>query len=276
MVSAADRRSVLRTAANRARSTAKPPVPVDSLGRIDLDRYLKDLRTATAAAVQVGNPEVATSQPVDAIHHACIDLGIPLVVDATMAAGRAPLPTAWDVLVLDGRSWGGGNDVSIVVRRRTTVWRPTDIETALRDGLGVPACAAAALTLESALPETAELFSTLRGLTDRLRAGLQGMTDVVVHGDPVQRLPHIVGFSALYIDAEALLLELDRLGLSVASGSACAVDDNRPSHVLAAMGALTSGNVRVTLPRAASLRCVERLLEALPPLLQRMRAEAGV
>ena len=58
-------------------------------------------------------------------------------------------------------------------------------------------------------------------------------------------------FSCLYVDGEALVRELDRRGFAVASGSACTSSTLEPSHVLAAMGALTHGNVRVTLPLEA-------------------------
>ena len=73
--------------------------------------------------------------------------------------------------------------------------------------------------------------------------------DVDVVGDPVDRLPHLVTFSCLYVDGESLVTELDRLGFGVASGSACTASTLTPSHVLAAMGALTHGNVRLSLTR---------------------------
>jgi len=92
-----------------------------------------------------------------------------------------------------------------------------------------------------------------------------------VHGDPVARLPHIVTFSCLYVDGEALVTELDRAGFSVSSGSACVADTRQPSHVLAAMGALTHGNVRVSLPRGASDQAVSAFLEALPPIVAAIR-----
>ena len=66
---------------------------------------------------------------------------------------------------------------------------------------------------------------------------------------PDDRLPHVLAFSCLYVDGEALVTELDRLGFAVASGSACTASTLEPSHVLAAMGALTHGNVRVSLGR---------------------------
>lgn len=97
------------------------------------------------------------------------------------------------------------------------------------------------------------------------------MPDSVVHGDPEARLAHIVTFSCLYVDGETLVTELDRAGYSVSSGSACVADTRQPSHVLEAMGALTHGNVRVSLPRDASAQSVDEFLRVLPPIVARVR-----
>jgi cysteine desulfurase len=83
-----------------------------------------------------------------------------------------------------------------------------------------------------------------------------------------------VTFSFLYVDGEAIVTELDRRGFSVASGSACTASTLEPSHVLAAMGALTHGNVRVSLGRETSGEDVDRLLAALPEVVRRIREEA--
>ena len=87
----------------------------------------------------------------------------------------------------------------------------------------------------------------------------------------MRRLPHLLTFSCLYVDGESLVTELDRLGFAVASGSACTASSLEPSHVLAAMGALTHGNVRVSLSRDTTLADVDRLLAALPGVLARLR-----
>ena len=76
--------------------------------------------------------------------------------------------------------------------------------------------------------------------------------------DDGPRLPHLVAFSCLYVDGEALVTELDRRGFAVASGSACTASTLEPSHVLAAMGALTHGNVRVSLGRDTDAGAVHR------------------
>ena len=88
---------------------------------------------------------------------------------------------------------------------------------------------------------------------------------------PSCRLPHIVTFSCLYVDGETLVTELDKAGFSVSSGSACVADTRQPSHVLAAMGALTHGNVRVSLPRTATAESVTQFLEVLPPIVAAVR-----
>src|SRR5205085_1495612 len=77
-----------------------------------------------------------------------------------------------------------------------------------------------------------------------IRRGVGELPDVDVVGDPEERLPHLLTFSCLYVDGEALVTELDRLGFEVASGSACTSSTLGPSHVLAAMAALTTGVVR--------------------------------
>ena len=100
--------------------------------------------------------------------------------------------------------------------------------------------------------------------------------DVEVVGDPVDRLPHLVTFSCLYVDGEALLHALDRCGHAVSSGSSCTASTLRPSHVLEAMGVLSHGNVRVSLHRDTTEADVDRFLADLPQVVADLRAEAGV
>jgi cysteine desulfurase len=95
-------------------------------------------------------------------------------------------------------------------------------------------------------------------------------------GDPDDRLPHVVTFSCLYVDGEALVTELDRAGFAVGSGSACTSSTLEPSHVLAAMGVLTHGNVRVALDRSTTEDDVERFLAVLPGAVRRVRDVLGV
>jgi cysteine desulfurase len=95
---------------------------------------------------------------------------------------------------------------------------------------------------------------------------------VDVAGDPVRRVPHLLTFSVLYVDGETLTLELDKAGIAVASGSACSASSEHPSHVLAAMGALTHGNVRIGLTWTTTDAEIDRFLAVLPPIVAGIRA----
>jgi cysteine desulfurase len=141
----------------------------------------------------------------------------------------------------------------------------------------VPAIVAAAASLRAVLAEADAEAARLRPLVDRIRAEVpRRVPDVEVVGDPAHRLPHLVTFSCLYVDGEALLSELDRRGFAVSSGSSCTSSTVRPSHVLEAMGVLSHGNVRVSLHRGVTAADVEAFLAVLPEVVAGLRAAAGV
>ena len=138
--------------------------------------------------------------------------------------------------------------------RRGARWRDPFPEDDRADERGtgfenVPAILAAAAALQAVVAERdGESPRASTRSSTAIRAGSRrDLPDVEVVGDPDDRLPHLVTFSCLYVDGEALVTELDRPGFEVASGSACTASTLEPSHVLAAMGALTHGNVRVSL-----------------------------
>lgn len=124
--------------------------------------------------------------------------------------------------------------------------------------------------------EAAQEAVRLRELTERIRARVaESVPDVEVVGDPMRRLPGIVTFSCLYVDGETLLHELDRAGFSVSSGSSCTSSTLTPSHVLRAMGVLSEGNVRVSLPSGTPAEDVDRFLEVLPGAVAGVREKLG-
>ncbi|HRW17880.1 MAG TPA: aminotransferase class V-fold PLP-dependent enzyme [Dermatophilaceae bacterium] len=290
LASAVEQSTVLTTiryAADRAGAPALAGVvPVDGQGRVDLEQWSAALAVegTAVACLQHANGEVGTVQPLAAARAAARERGIPLLVDATASLGRLDPPTAgtdYDALAGDARSWGGPPGVGVLVLPAGTRWRrdgpPSELEGGRTDVEPVVplVLAAAEAWLQTAATAAAEQAEA-RALVDRIRAGVAELPETEVVGDPVDRLPHVVTFSCLLADGETLLDELDRRGLAVGSGSACTSSTLEPSHVLAAMGALTHGNIRITLPLAAvapdrSLG-VDRLLEVLPDVLAGVRA----
>jgi cysteine desulfurase len=281
VASAVEHSSVLNAADWLARGsgTAVTITGVNGLGRADVAEFAAAVgrERTLLACLQSANHEVGTLQPVTEVAAACRAAGVPLMVDIAASAGRLAVPDGWSLLTASARKWGGPAGVGLLVVRKGTRWRepfPADDREHHRvPGVpNVPAVLAAAASLASAGRERGSDDAALRALVARIRAEVpRTVPDSVVHGDPEARLPHIVTFSCLYVDGEALVTALDRAGFSVSSGSACVADTRQPSHVLAAMGALTHGNVRVSLPRDVRAESVTEFLEVLPPIVAKVR-----
>ncbi|HST49522.1 cysteine desulfurase/sulfurtransferase TusA family protein [Jatrophihabitans sp.] len=255
---------------------------VDGTGRVRISEFVELAgRPGVATAVlQAANHEVGTRQPVAEAAEQLAGLGVPLVVDAghDLVYGRPPDEAP--VFTADARLWGGPAGVGLLVVRHGTRWRPpfpTD-ESESGRSLGppnVPAIVAAVAALRATRAGREAEGRRLAGLVDRIREQVPlAVPDTVVLGDPVDRLPNLVTFSCLYLDGEALLTELDRRGFAVSSGSSCTSDTLTPSHVLVAMGALTSGNVRISLHPGVGQADVERFLAVLPDAVAAVRAQA--
>lgn len=284
VVSAVEHSSVLHAAGLHERDGGRvTTVGVDRHGRVDPAAFAAALRPDTAVAcLQTANHEVGTVQPVAEVAEICRAARVPLFVDAAQSAGRADIPPGWSLLAASAHKWGGPAGVGVLVIRKNTRWRsplPEDEREGRRvPGFeNVPGAVAAAAALEAYRAEMAADGPRLSALVDRIRERLpRVITDVEVVGDPVRRLPHLVTFSCLYVEGEALLTELDRLGFAVSSGSSCTADTLRPSHVLEAMRVITHGNVRVSLPRGTKSTDVDRFLAVLPDAVTRLRRAAGI
>jgi cysteine desulfurase len=284
VVSAVEHSSVLHTAGQHERDGGKvTTVGVDRSGRVDPEEFAAALRPDTAlACLQSANHEVGTLQPVAEVAEACRAARVPLLVDAAQSAGRMTVPGGWSLLTASGHKWGGPPGVGVLVVRKNTRWRsplPEDERESRRvPGYeNVPAIAATAAALEAYRAEMELDAPRLSALVELIRERVPRLIDdVEVIGDPVGRLPHLVTFSCLYVEGEALLTELDRLGFEVSSGSSCTADTLRPSHVLEAMGVITHGNVRVSLSRGTRAADVDRFLAVLPGAVDRLRQTSGV
>ncbi|WP_114251614.1 cysteine desulfurase/sulfurtransferase TusA family protein [Streptomyces sp. Go-475] len=283
IVSAVEHSSVLHSAELfEAEGGTVTQVGVDRAGLVDPAAYGEALRADTAlACLQSANHEVGTEQPVATVAERCREAGVPLLVDAAQSLGWGPVDGDWSLLTASAHKWGGPSGVGLLVVRKGVRFAPQGPADERESGRAagfenIPAIVAAAASLRAVRAEAAAEAVRLRELTERIRARVpQLVPDVEVVGDPVRRLPGVVTFSCLYVDGEALLHELDREGFSVSSGSSCTSSTLTPSHVLRAMGVLSEGNVRVSLPAGVAEGDVERFLEVLPGAVAAVREKLG-
>ncbi|MFD5572509.1 cysteine desulfurase/sulfurtransferase TusA family protein [Streptomyces cadmiisoli] len=283
IVSAVEHSSVLHAAqVHEAEGGTATRVAVDRQGAVRARAYAEALRPGTAlACLQSANHEVGTVQPVAEVASVCREAGVPLLVDAAQSLGWGPVEGGWSLLTASAHKWGGPSGVGLLVVRKGVRFAPQGPADERESGRAagfenIPAIVAAAASLRAVRTEAAQEAVRLRELTDRIRARVAELVgDVEVVGDPERRLPGIVTFSCLYVDGETLLHELDRAGFSVSSGSSCTSSTLTPSHVLKAMGVLSEGNVRVSLPLGTVEGDVDRFLRVLPGAVAAVRDKLG-
>ncbi|HLN17648.1 MAG TPA: cysteine desulfurase family protein [Acidimicrobiales bacterium] len=263
-------------------------LPVDGDGRIDvaaLDEVLRDPPPALVHC-QWGNHEVGTLQPAAELVERCAAAGVPVHVDAAMACGHVAMALdelGADLVSVSAHKFGGPPGVGALVVRRGRRFDPWLVggeqERARRAGLeNVPGivgfgAAAAALGADggAVLAEEAE---TDRRRTAALAAAALAEPGVALVGpvDPAARLPHLVCLGVDGVEAEPIVLGLDRAGLAVHSGSACSSESLEPSPVLEAMGADPSHSLRLSVGWSTTNADVEAFAEAFPAVVGGLRA----
>lgn len=269
--SAIERDTVLR--ACRQDPTARL-LAVDGQGKLLADE-LEPLGPTDIAVVQAANLEIGTRQDLP------ITQDSRWICDLTGSLGMVDVSLAgMTVCFADAYTWAGPPGVSILVVLDSLAWRaPQGVETGPDgyplDTADVLSAATAAAALHAAMQDRDARAERMYTWTERIRnEAPQLVEDVEVLGSK-DRLPHVVTLSVLYGDGERLAVEFDRRGIAIGSGSACAARSGLPSHVLAAIDALTHGNIRISLPLAAGPTDVDRFLTELPEVVEIVRAEAG-
>jgi cysteine desulfurase len=115
-------------------------------------------------------------------------------------------------------------------------------------------------------------LSQLREVFESRLATLPG---VVIFGQGAERLPNTTYFSLPYYHGETLLMELDRAGFALASGSACHSEVTKASHVLSAMGindSLALNAIRASFGMSNTLQEVDALVSKLQDLINKLPA----
>ncbi|GLX02445.1 cysteine desulfurase family protein [Microtetraspora sp. NBRC 16547] len=260
---------------------------VDAYGRV----HPETLRAAIArdpddvalVSVMWANNEVGTIQPVQVLAAIAHDHGIPFHTDAVQALGQLPVSFAEsgvDAMTISGHKVGGPMGVGALLLARGVDPEPVlhggGQERDVRSGtLDAPAIAGFAAAVETAVKHrhaTAERLSVLRDdLIDRVR---QAVPDVILNGDPVDRLPGNAHFSFPGCEGDALLMLLDAKGVECSTGSACSAGVAQPSHVLLAMGqdgARARGSLRFSLGHTSTEADVDRLAEVIGNVVERAR-----
>jgi cysteine desulfurase len=260
-------------------------LPVDHHGLVELPALEAAITDRTTlVSVMLANNEVGTIQPLPAIAALLRPRGIIFHTDAVQGGGALDLNVGRlgvDLLSLSGHKFYAPKGVGILYVRQGTPLLPQmhggGQERNRRAGTeNVPYVVGAATALELATEELAPGNARLVQLRDRLIQGvLERVPGARLTGHPTERLPNNASFVFEGVEGEALLLALDQLGICASTGSACTSGSLEASHVLKAMGlpaSLAQGSLRLSLGKGTDEDQIDRTLEALPSLVERLRA----
>jgi len=264
-------------------------LPVDSEGMVDPEDVKRAITPETCLiSIMYANNEVGTIQPIEDISRIAREAGVLFHTDAVQAVGHMPVDVkslGVDMLSLSGHKFYGPKGVGALYARRGVRLAPLidggAQERKRRAGTeNMAGIVGMGMAIELAVSEMDEVSAKEERLRDKLIDGLtQRIPDVRLNGHRRLRLPNNVNMSFLYVEGESLLLNLDMEGIAASSGSACTSGSLAPSHVLMAMGIpheVAHGSVRMTLGRYTEDADVERVLDVMPRIVEKLRAMSPI
>ena len=257
---------------------------VDDKGRLDLDEYRSVLSDRVAiVSVMWANNETGTLFPVLEMAEMAREAGAMFHTDAVQAVGKIPMDlksSKIDMLSLSGHKLHAPKGIGVLYLRRGVRFRPL-----LRGGHQERGRRAGTENTASivGLGKAAELArkhmefenTEVAAMRDRLE---QAILDAVPHcfvtGNPDNRLPNTTNIAFEFVEGEAILMLLNKQGIAASSGSACTSGSLEPSHVMRAMDipfTAAHGSVRFSLSRYNTMEEIERVIEAVPPIVEQLR-----
>ncbi len=260
---------------------------VDKRGRLDLDEYksLLNDRVALVTAMWANN-ETGTIFPVELMAELAHAKGIQFHTDAVQAVGKIAMDlknTQIDMLSLSGHKLHAPKGIGVLYLRRNTRFRPLlrggHQERGRRAGTeNAASIVGLGVACELALQNLAHENTEVRRLRDKLQAGiLAAVPHAFATGDAGPngiRLPNTCNIAFEYIEGEAILMLLNKMGIAASSGSACTSGSLEPSHVMRAMGipyTAAHGTTRFSLSRYNTEAEIDRVIEAVPPIVAQLR-----
>ncbi len=262
-------------------------VPVGLSGVVDPDDVAKAVREDTALiSVMHGNNETGCAQPISEIGRIATagERRVLFHTDAVQTAGKLPTQVddlQVDLLALSGHKLNAPKGVGALYVREGTPCEALITgghqERNRRCGTeNVAGIIGLGKACELALGDMEEEGKRTSALRDRLQEGLlENIPETQINGDPEKRLPGTLNMSFRGVEGEPLLINLDLQGVAASTGAACASGNTEPSHVLVAMGTpedMIQGSLRFSLGHSNTEEEVDRVIEILPPIVERLRA----
>ena len=221
-------------------------LPVDKYGFVNPDDLRKAIRSDTIlVSAMYANNEVGTIQRMDELAALCQEHGIIFHTDAVQAAGKIPIDlssTPISLMSTSGHKIYGPKGVGVIfIRQGTPIhsWQNGGHhERGRRAGTeNIPAIVGYGKAMEIAHNEMEQNDRKISAMAEQFRIKvMEQIPDVSFNGPETERIKGTVNLCFKGAEGEAIILNLDMMGIGVTSGSACSSGALEPSHVLLAMG----------------------------------------
>ncbi|OZM58014.1 cysteine desulfurase [Lottiidibacillus patelloidae] len=223
-------------------------LPVNCDGEIELERLKKEIKPTTALVCLTHvNSEIGTIQPIKEIGAYLKMVDIPLHVDAVQSFGKVDVNVAEAnvaSLAISSHKIYGPKGVGACYVNPQIAWKPllpnTNHEGGFRAGTvnvpGIAAFVTAAGEVIEAMPEEVKRYDLLRKLFIKTVADENKDIKIEEHPSKHKQLPTIIGLRLKGIEGQYVMLECNRQGIAISTGSACQVGLNTPSKTMLALG----------------------------------------
>ena len=237
--------------------------------------------------IMMANNEIGTIQPIREIGAICRKHGVLFHTDAVQAVGHVPIDVKADnidMLSASAHKFHGPKGTGFLYTKKgivlTNVIEGGAQERGKRAGTeNVPGIMAMAAALKEAADKMEQTSPYIKGMRDRLIAGLKAIPHSAINGDEEHRLPSNANFCFEGIEGESLLLLLDQKGISASSGSACTSGSLDPSHVLLAIGRVhdvAHGSLRLSLGEDITEEQVDYIIRSVGEVVEYLRSFSPV
>ena len=262
-------------------------LPVDKYGRVlpeTLSKaFEKNPDDVALVTVMWANNEVGTVQPISELVKIAHQYKTAIHSDAVQAVGCLEVHfenTDLDAMTVTGHKVGGPHGIGALVLKRDVELTPLlhggGQERDVRSGtLAAPLIAGFAAAVTTAVTQRFARATRLTSLRNDLIKRIQDqVSDVVLNGDPENRLPGNVHFSFKGCEGDSLLMLLDAQGIECSTGSACSAGIPQPSHVLMAMGrdeVTARASIRFSFGATSIPDDVDAVMQVLPAIVERAK-----
>nr|MDO8133033.1 cysteine desulfurase family protein [Candidatus Njordarchaeum guaymaensis] len=260
-------------------------IDVDQYGIVDVGNLESSITSKTILiTLSYANGEIGTIQPIAEIGEMAARKSVPLHVDAVAAAGNVPVNVKQeqiDLMTIPSNDMYGPKGMGALYVGEGVRIQPIiqggGQEMGLRSGTeNVPGIVGIGKAAELAKLEMNEEGKRLTKIRDKLIYGLLESVDhAYLNGHPTRRVPNNANIRFSYVEGESMILNLDMLGISVSSGSACTSKKLEPSHVLIGIGCRheeAHGSLQFSLGKSNIESDVDLILENLPDIVKKLRA----